>query len=116
MAAVGATVAEGSEGQQMMALFTVPIWIPYILVGTFVQNPNSPLAVVLSIFPLTAPMTIAIRIGFTALPIWQLILSLVLLVLSAIGSVWLAGRAFRLGMLRYGQRLRLNELFSRQRV
>jgi len=116
MAAVGATVAEASEGQQVMALFTLPIWIPYILIGAFLQNPNSPLAIALTIFPLTAPMTIAMRIGFTALPAWQLVLSVGLLVLSAIGSVWLAGRAFRLGMLRYGQRLRLNEIFSHQKV
>jgi ABC-2 type transport system permease protein len=40
----------------------------------------------------------------------------VILVISAIGSVWLAGRAFRMGMLRYGQRLRLKEVFSRGRV
>jgi ABC-2 type transport system permease protein len=61
-------------------------------------------------------MTIAMRIGFTSLPTWQIIASLVILVLSAIGAVWLAGRVFRLGMLRYGQRLRWNEIFRRQRV
>ena len=116
MAAVGATVTEASEGQQVMALFTLPIWIPYILIGTFLQNPNSPLAIALSIFPLTAPMTIAMRIGFTAIPTWQFLTSVILLVLSAIGAIWLAGRAFRLGMLRYGQRLRWKEIFSRQRV
>jgi len=116
MAAVGATVTEGSEGQQVMGLFTIPIWIPYILIGTFIQNPNSPLAIALSFFPLTAPMSIAMRIGFTAIPTWQLMISVVILVLSAIGAVWLAGRAFRLGMLRYGQRLRWKEVFSRQRA
>jgi ABC-2 type transport system permease protein len=116
MAAVGATVTEASEGQQIMALFTIPIWIPYILVSVFIQNPNSPLAIAMSLFPLTAPMTIAMRIGFTSLPAWQIIASLIILVLSAIGAVWLAGRVFRLGMLRYGQRLRWNEIFRRQRV
>jgi ABC-2 type transport system permease protein len=116
MAAVGATVTEASEGQQIMALFTIPIWIPYILVSVFIQNPNSPLAIAMTLFPLTAPMTIAMRIGFTSLPTWQIITSLVILVLSAIGAVWLAGRVFRLGMLRYGQRLRWNEIFRRQRV
>lgn len=112
MAAVGATVTEGSEGQQIMALFTIPIWIPYFFISTFIQNPNSPLAIALSFFPLTAPMTIAMRLGFTNIPTWQLIISEVILVLSAAGAVWLAGRAFRLGMLRYGQRLRWKEIFS----
>ena len=48
MAAVGATVTEGSEGQQIMGLFTIPIWLPYILIGVFIQNPNSPLAVAMT--------------------------------------------------------------------
>jgi ABC-2 type transport system permease protein len=116
MAAVGATVTEASEGQQIMALFTIPIWIPYILVSVFIQNPNSPLAIAMSIFPLTAPMSIAMRVGFTTIPSWQVFTSIALLVFSAIGAIWLAGRVFRLGMLRYGQRLRWNEIFSHQRV
>jgi len=116
MATIGATVTESSEGQQFMALFTIPIWLPYILIAVFIQNPNSPLAIAMSLFPLTAPMTIAIRLGFTTIPSWQLITSFILLVLSATGAVWLAGRAFRLGMLRYGQRVRWKEIFSPQKA
>ncbi len=116
MAAVGATVSEASEGQQIMGLFTIPIWLPYILISVFIQSPNSPLAIALSFFPLTAPMTIALRIGFTTIPTWQVIVCVAILVLSAIGAVWLAGRAFRLGMLRYGQRLHWKEIFSHQRA
>jgi ABC-2 type transport system permease protein len=70
----------------------------------------------MSFFPLTAPMTIALRIGITTIPAWQIATSIIILVLSAIGAVWLAGRVFRLGMLRYGQRLRWKEIFSHQRV
>ena len=116
MAAIGATVTEGSEGQQIMGLFTIPIWLPYILIAVFIQNPNSPLAVIMTLFPLTAPMTIAIRMAFTTIPTWQYLTSLIILLISAAGAVWLAGRAFRLGMLRYGQRLRLREIFSHQGV
>jgi ABC-2 type transport system permease protein len=116
MAAIGATVSEASEGQQIMGLFTIPIWLPYIFIMLFIENPNSPLAIALSFFPLTAPMSIALRIGFTTIPAWQVIVSVAILVLSAIVSVWLAGRAFRLGMLRYGQRLRWKEIFRSQRV
>jgi ABC-2 type transport system permease protein len=109
-------VSEASEGQQMMGLFTIPTWLPYLFIGVFIQNPNNPLAIAMSLFPLTAPMTIIIRLSFTTIPIWQVIASVTILVLSAIGAVWLAGRAFRLGMLRYGQRLHLKEVFSHQRV
>jgi ABC-2 type transport system permease protein len=116
MAAVGATISEASEGQQFVGLFTIPLWLPFFFFATFLENPNSPLAIILSFFPLTAPMTLALRIGLSSVPEWQLITSVTILVLSAIGAVWLAGRAFRMGMLRYGQRLRWKEIFSRQRV
>ena len=116
MAAVGATVTEASEGQQIAGLFTIPIWLPYLLTGVFIQNPNSPLAIAMSLFPLTAPMTITIRLSFTTIPAWQIIASVIILIFSAIGAIWLAGRAFRLGMLRYGQRLHWKEVFSHQRV
>ena len=78
------------------------------------RAPNSPLAIGMSFFPLTAPLTMIIRSGFTLLPWWQVAISVSLLVLSAAGALWLAGRAFRLGMLRYGQRLPIIELFRRQ--
>jgi ABC-2 type transport system permease protein len=116
MAAIGATVSEASEGQQIMGLFTIPIWLPYFFISSFIQNPNSPLAILMSLFPLTAPMSITLRLGFTTIPQWQVIASVVILVFSALGSVWLAGRAFRLGMLRYGQRIRWKEIISPQKV
>jgi ABC-2 type transport system permease protein len=115
MAAVGATVTEASEGQQVMGIFTIPLYIPYMLISPLMENPNSPLAIGLSFFPLTAPLTIAIRTGFTVIPVWQVLLSIGILVVSAVGALWLAGRAFRLGMLRYGQRLRWKEIFIRRR-
>lgn len=105
MAAAGATVTEAREGQQVANLLAMPIWIPYFFFAMFINNPNSPIAVALTLFPLTAPMTIILRLGFTVIPFWQLAISVILLVLSAIGSLWLAGRAFRMGMLMYGQKL-----------
>lgn len=105
MAATGATITEAREGQQMTALFIMPLWLPYFMFAVLMNNPNSPVAVVLSLFPLTAPMTIILRVGFTVIPVWQLIISITLLFASAIGALWLAGRAFRMGMLMYGQKL-----------
>jgi ABC-2 type transport system permease protein len=115
MAAAGATVTEAREGQQISALFTMPIWIPYFMFAMFINNPNSPIAVVLTLFPLTAPMTIILRLGFTVIPTWQLAISVTLLVLSAIGSLWLAGRAFRMGMLMYGQKLSWKRVLGLER-
>jgi ABC-2 type transport system permease protein len=112
MATIGATVTDAREGQQIVGLISLPVWIPYFLILPIMESPNSPLAVAFSLFPLTGPLTIVLRSGFTIIPAWQVILSLLLLILSALGALWLAGRALRLGMLRYGKRLRLKELFT----
>ena len=74
---------------------------------------NGPLAIGLSFFPLTAPVTLSIRTAFTSIPIWQLSLNVVVLVSFALAALWLAGRTFRLGMLRYGKRLSWREVFSK---
>jgi len=94
-------------------LISLPIWIPYMLIGLIMQNPNSPLTVGMSLFPLTSALTMLIRQGVTIIPNWQIALSSFILVLSAAGAIWLAGRAFRLGMLRYGKRLAWREIFTR---
>jgi ABC-2 type transport system permease protein len=116
MALIGATVSEASEGQQMIGLISLPIWIPFMLIAIIIENPNSPLAVGLSLFPLTAPITMMLRQGVTVLPAWQIALSSFILIVSAVGAIWLAGRAFRLGMLRYGKRLAWGEILSRRGV
>jgi ABC-2 type transport system permease protein len=114
MAAIGATVTESREGQQIVGLFTMPTWIPYFLIYPLMTAPNSPLAVVMSFIPFTAPLTIITRAGFTQVPFWQIALSVIILVLCAAGSLWLAGRAFRLGMLSYGKRLPILDIFRRR--
>jgi len=114
MATIGATVTEAREGQQMTGLVALPIWIPYMFMFTMMNNPNSPVAIILSMIPLTAPLAILVRDGVTVLPAWQIALSSAIQILAAVGAIWLAGRAFRLGMLRYGKRLKWREIFARQ--
>lgn len=115
MAMVGATVADAREGQQMTSLIALPVWIPYVLMAVMLETPNSPVAITLSFLPLTASLTMLMRDGLTILPAWQIALSACIQVAAAVGAIWLAGRAFRLGMLRYGQRLRWREIFARSR-
>ena len=112
MAAIGATVTEAREGQQMTGLISLPIWVPYMLIGLLMSNPNSPLSLALSMIPFTAPVAMLVRDGLTILPVWQIALSSAIQILCAVAAIWLAGRAFRLGMLRYGKRLSLRELFA----
>lgn len=114
MAAIGATATESREAQQIAGMFTLPVVLPYWFIGAIITQPNSPLAIALSLFPLSAPVTLPLRAAFTTVPWWQSTLSIGLLFLSAAGSLWLAARAFRLGMLRYGKRLNLREIFARK--
>jgi ABC-2 type transport system permease protein len=113
MAAVGATATESREAQQVAAMFTLPLSVPYMLLSPILSSPNSPLAIGLSLFPLTAPVTLPLRAALTIVPVWQIASSLALLFLLSGCSIWFAGRAFRLGMLRYGKRLSWKELLRR---
>jgi ABC-2 type transport system permease protein len=113
MTAMGSTFAEAQEAQQISGLFILPNVIPWWLTMLIIENPNNPLAVALTLFPLTAPTTLSLRLTFEQVPLWQPAIAIALLALSAWGAVWLAGRAFRLGMLRYGKRLNLRELLGR---
>jgi ABC-2 type transport system permease protein len=116
LTAVGATVTESQEAQQVTGLFMLPLWIPFWFAPAIIENPNSPLALALSLFPPTSLTTFILRQMFSQIPLWQLVTSAAILTACALGAVWLAGRAFRLGMLRYGQRLNWRELFGKARI
>jgi ABC-2 type transport system permease protein len=110
MATIGATAVERTEAQQVAGMFTLPIVMPFWFLWSIMEFPNSPLAVGLSIFPLTSPISLPLRATSTEIPAWEIVLSVSLLVLCAAGALWLAGRTFRLGMLRYGKSLSLREV------
>jgi ABC-2 type transport system permease protein len=116
MAAIGSVTSEMREAQQISGYFTLPLMAPYWFSYLLMTSPNGPLAVILSFFPLTAPVTLTMRAGFTQIPAWQLIINISELYLMAGISLWLAGKAFRAGMLNYGKRLSLKEVFFRERL
>lgn len=112
MVAVGATLTDAQEAQQVTSFFTLPLFLPFWFAFQIINQPDGLVAVSLSLFPFTAPIAMAIRTGFADVPQWQIALSLGLLVFCAVFAVWLAGRAFRLGMLRYGQRVPWREFLG----
>ncbi len=112
MTAVGAIVAEPQEGSQVVFPLMLPLMAPIWFAWLIMENPNSPLAIGLSLFPPTSVATFSLRLGFSQVPGWQIAASVALTTLCAIGSLWLAGRVLRLGMLRYGRRLRWEEVFK----
>jgi ABC-2 type transport system permease protein len=114
MAALGATTTETREAQQIAGLFTLPMVLPFWFLQVLMEKPNSPISIIMSIFPFTAPVSLPIRAAFSNIPVWQTALTVLLLVLFAIAALWLAGRSFRLGMLRYGKKLSLKEILSKR--
>jgi ABC-2 type transport system permease protein len=113
MATIGATATEAREAQQIAGLFTLPVVAPYWFFVPLMTNPQGTLALALSLFPLTAPVALPLRAAFTEVPLWQSALSISLLMVCAAAALWLAGRAFRQGMLHYGKRLSWRELVRR---
>lgn len=114
MAALGATTTETREAQQIAGIFTIPMVLPYWFMQVLMEKPNSPLSIFFSLFPFTAPVSLPMRAAFSTIPDWQVFITISLLILFAIAALWFAGKAFRLGMLRYGKKLSLKEIFTQR--
>ncbi len=112
MVAIGSTVTEAQEGQQVAGILNMLFTLPYFLVVLIFNNPDGPISIFLTLFPTTAYITITMRWGMTILPAWQLAASLLVLVGSALFALWAAARIFRVGMLSYGQRIRLRAIIA----
>jgi ABC-2 type transport system permease protein len=112
MVTLASALSASSDASQLGGLLIQPVMIPFYLAQHIMERPDSALTIGLSLFPATALSTYSFRLTFTPVPLWQVGASAGILVLCALGSLWLAGRAFRLGMLRYGKRLRFKEILG----
>jgi len=111
-AAIGAAVDNETDSQQ----FLLPIIMPLILgvyIGFFtvLNDPHGGIATFFSIFPLTSPIVMLMRIPFEV-PLWQLVLSISLLFATFIGVVWFASKIYRVGILMYGKKPTWKELYK----
>jgi len=116
MIAIGASVTETSQGQQIAGVLNLFFMMPYFMIALIMTNPNSPFLVAMTLFPTTSFVTITLRWSMTAVPWWQLITSWILLTGSAAFSIWASARIFRVGMLRYGQELDLRSALQAVRT
>jgi ABC-2 type transport system permease protein len=112
MTSIGAMSTELQQAQQISGIVNLLFMVPMFFVAVIFAAPNSPLLILLTLFPTTAFLTILLRWSLAFVPLWQMIASWVLLVTTALTSVWLASRIFRMGMLRYGQRLSLKHIVT----
>ena len=85
-------------------IYTLLVYVPLWFSSLLFIFPNSPIWVALTIFPVTAPVATMLRLGVTDIPAWELAVSIVVLVVSIIGILFLAIRAFRIYLLMYGKR------------
>ena len=111
MTLVGVSVTDMREAQQVSLMFTLPMVAPYWFAGAVLQHPENILTAILSIFPLTAVVTMPLRLSIASVPLWQVLLAAALMWISAIGAMMLAARAFRVGMLQYTRRIPFKKLF-----
>lgn len=116
MIAVGSMVTETRQGQQVAGAISMLFTLPFFFMVIFFSAPNSPLATLLTIFPTTAFLTIALRWSMTTIPLWEMIVGWLLVTASAIFMVWAAARIFRLGMLQFGQRLDVKSMLRAVRT
>ncbi len=109
-AGIGAISSNTREGQQLIAIFTLSLFIPLWFMSLLMLFPNNPIWVVLTIFPITAPVEVMIRLGVSDIPAWQLAASIAVLVLSIIGILSLTIKVFRTYLLMYGKRPKFGEI------
>jgi ABC-2 type transport system permease protein len=109
-AAVGSAVDQESDAQQFMLPIMLPIVIPMFFTSYVVENPDAPLSVILSLIPFFSPILMTVRFAATAVPVWEVLLSLVLLAAGFLGAIWVSARIYRVGILRYGKKPSFGEL------
>jgi len=110
-AAIGSAVDSESDTQQFMLPITIPLILSFVMAQNIIEDPQSSLAVWMSYIPFTSPVIMLIRMPFEV-QYYELILSMVILVLSFIGSTWIAGKIYRVGILMYGKKPTYKELWK----
>jgi ABC-2 type transport system permease protein len=110
--AAGAPVSTEMEAQQIFGYLVMILIIPMVMTIMIIREPNSVIATVFSYIPLLTPLMMAIRIPLQMPPLIEIVTSLLLLTVCAIGAVWVAGKIFRTTILSYGKRPSLIELWK----
>ncbi|MGA9771071.1 MAG: ABC transporter permease [Blastocatellia bacterium] len=109
-AMVGSTVSSEEDAQQAQLPVTLLIIVPMMIFGMVMANPNSTSSIVLSMVPFFAPTLMMMRIAIINPPVWQILLSMAIMVITIVGCVWVAAKIYRVGILMYGKRPSIAEL------
>ncbi len=116
MTAIGSIVEDSHQGQQIAGIINFLFSLPLFFLPLLLAKPNHPVVVAMTFIPTTAYVTLAMRLSLSTVPLWQLMLSWGTLTASAIAGIIGAARIFRLGMLRYGQRMSVHHILTALRM
>ena len=112
MAGIGAVIGSEQESRQLAGIFSFLLVIPFFAMVSFITEPNGTVPVVMTLFPLTAPVAVMLRLGFGSVPAWQLLVSMGILLLTTIFTTWASAKIFRWALLMYGKRPGLREVLG----
>ena len=107
--AIGSATDNDEDAQQMMFPVMMPLIFSIIILFAVAKNPEGSLAFWASMIPLTSPVTMVARIPF-GVPTWQIILSMVIMLGSILGAIWMSGKIYRTGILMYGKKVNFKEI------
>ena len=110
-AAVGSAVDNVQDASQLQMPVTLPIILALLMMLAVIKDPNSSLAFWFSIIPFTSPVVMMARIPYD-IPLWEIVLSLVILYASFVAMVWFAGKIYRVGIFMYGKKPTFKELLK----
>lgn len=108
-AAIGSAVSNVQDASQLSTIATLPVIIGIVGSMAVIQDPNSAFSFWISIIPFTSPMAMMCRLVY-GVPVWEIILSLVILYISFVIMIWLCGKIYRVGIFMYGKKPSLAEI------
>ncbi len=111
MAGIGATLTTTREGSVLTSILLIPVMAPFLLLFGIIDHPDGWLAIVLSLIPYTASITMMTRLTLVDVVWWQIVLSLVLLAGSVVLSIQFSAKLFRTTMLLRGKKLSVGEVW-----
>ncbi len=108
-AAIGSLMDNDTDSQQFMLPVTLPLVLSIVFIGSVVESPNGDIAFWMSLFPFTSPIVMMVRYPFIGFG-WEVVLSMIILILSFLAMTWLSARIYRVGIFMYGKKVTYKEI------
>lgn len=110
-AGIGSAVDQEQDAQYLSMPVLIPLILPILFSSYVMTNPDGILSVILSIFPFFSPILMIIRIASTAVPMWEILLSFTLMILTFWFAIWMSSKIYRVGILIYGKKPNFREIW-----